>query len=63
MPWYTNPSRTSKVLHRIANRHSASSLTDLKSTIDSAAEMLWKKQEHYYRTKAGHHSNSMGNQE
>lgn len=50
MPWYTNLVTTCKVLNRIANRHERSALQDLKSVLDHAIEMIWKKQEHYYES-------------
>jgi hypothetical protein len=51
MPWYTNPFITSKVLHRIANRHARVSLQELNSTLDKATQMLWNKQHQYHSTK------------
>ncbi len=50
MPWYTNHRITCKVLNRIANRYSRSSLQDLKSVLDHATETIWRKQEHYYNS-------------
>lgn len=50
MPWYTNHKITCKVLNRIANRYSRSSLQDLKSVLDHATETIWRKQEHYYNS-------------
>jgi hypothetical protein len=52
MPWYTNPVITCKVLNRIANRHSCANLHDLKTTLDYATQLLWRKQEHYYTRKS-----------
>jgi hypothetical protein len=50
MPWYTNPLVTCKVLNKIANRHDSSKLLDLKSALDHATELIWKKQEQYYES-------------
>lgn len=47
MPWYTNPIITCKVLHKIADQNKGSGLQDLKSVLDNAAALIWKKQEHY----------------
>lgn len=48
MPWYNNPTITSKVLNRIANRHPRTSIQDLNSTLDRATQLIWSKQEEYY---------------
>jgi hypothetical protein len=48
MPWYTNPVIACRVLHKIANRYERTALQDLKSILDHAASLIWKKQEHYY---------------
>jgi hypothetical protein len=49
MPWYTNPTLTCKVLNRIANRYPRATLKDLKTTLDNATQLIWSKQEHYYK--------------
>jgi len=48
MPWYTNPTLTCKVLEKIANRYERTELQDLKSVMDHAATLIWRKQECYY---------------
>ena len=48
MPWYTNPVITCKVLNKIASRYDRTALQDLKSVLDQAATLLWKKQIHFY---------------
>ncbi|MEI6701930.1 MAG: hypothetical protein WCL71_00160 [Deltaproteobacteria bacterium] len=50
MPWYTNPVITCKVLNKIADRYERNALHDLKSVLDRATELIWKKQEHYYES-------------
>lgn len=47
MPWYTNSDITCKVLHKIADQNKGTGLQDLKSVLDNAAALIWKKQEHY----------------
>jgi arsenate reductase-like glutaredoxin family protein len=49
MPWYTNHIITCKVLNRIANRYDRSSLQDLHSHLDKVTELLWRKQEQYFK--------------
>ena len=51
MPWYTNPVITRKVLHRIANRHTCSSIQELNSTLDKATQLIWDKQHNYQSVK------------
>jgi len=48
MPWYTNPVITCKVLNKIANRYERTELKNLKSVLDHATELIWRKQENYY---------------
>jgi hypothetical protein len=48
MPWYTNPSKTRKVLNKIAKRYDYTTLQDLKYVLDNATETIWKKQELYF---------------
>ncbi len=48
MPWYTNPVITCKVLNKIANRYERTGMQNLRSVLDHATALLWKKQEHYY---------------
>jgi hypothetical protein len=50
MPWYTNPVITCKVLNKIADRYERNALHDLKSVLDRATELIWKKQEHYFES-------------
>jgi hypothetical protein len=49
MPWYKNPATICKVLDKIANRYENSSLQQLRSALDSVTDLIWKKQEHYYK--------------
>jgi hypothetical protein len=58
MPWYINPAITCKVLNRIANRHSHANLNDLRTAMDIATELIWNKQEHYYKNKSSHTSSN-----
>jgi hypothetical protein len=48
MPWYTNPVKTCKVLNKIAKRYEHTALHELKTVMDDATSLLWKKQEQYY---------------
>jgi hypothetical protein len=48
MPWYTNHVRTCMVLNRLARRYERSSLQDIRSVLDYATEIIWKKKEQYY---------------
>lgn len=48
MPWYINHVLTCKVLNKIANRYDRSALQELKSVLDHATELIWRKQERYY---------------
>lgn len=50
MPWYINPVLTCKVLNKIANRYERSVLQDLRSVLDRATELIWRKQEQYYES-------------
>ena len=59
MPWYTNPKLTCKVLNRIANRHPRTNLTELKITLDNATQLIWSKQEHYYKNKSLNSNNAL----
>jgi hypothetical protein len=47
MPWYTNPDINCKVLNKIATRYERTPLQDLKSILDNAAALIWKKQKNY----------------
>lgn len=47
MPWYINSVTTCKVLHKIADQNEGTGLQDLKSVLDNAAALIWKKQERY----------------
>ena len=49
MPWYMNPISTRKVINRIASRHSRDSLTELQHILDHATQLLWNKQEFYFK--------------
>jgi len=51
MPWYTDPDKACKVLNKIANRYSHTTLHDLKSVLDHVSALLWEKQEHYYEDR------------
>jgi len=59
MPWYTDHIRTCKVLNRIASRFERSSVDELRSVIDNATEIIWRKQELYYNTAGNKYD--MGN--
>ena len=48
MPWYMNPIATCKVLNRIANHYSHSSVREVSVIMDRVTRILWSKQEHYY---------------
>jgi hypothetical protein len=48
MPWYNNPLTTIKVLNKIANRYTTSSLQDLKSVLDNVTEQVRRKQDSYH---------------
>lgn len=50
MPWYFNPITTCKALNKIANRYESSALQDLRSVLDHATELIWRKQEHYHES-------------
>ena len=50
MPWYTNPVITCRVLNKIATRYESSALQDLRSVLDHATELIWRKQVHYYES-------------
>jgi len=51
MPWYMNPTKTCKVLNRIANRYQCIPLHDLKSVMDRATQLIWSKQESYHQNR------------
>ena len=48
MPWFNNPVMTCKVLNRIADRYRHAPLQDLRITMDSATQLIWRKQEQFY---------------
>jgi len=49
MPWYNNPVITRRVLNRIANRHPRATIQDLNRTLDYVTQMIWNKQERYFK--------------
>lgn len=49
MPWYYNPAITCRVLNKIANRYQRANLQELKTTLDYATQLIWNKQEYYYK--------------
>ena len=49
VPWYNNPVLTCKVLNRIANRYTRATLQDLNTVLDRATQLIWNKQEQYFR--------------
>lgn len=49
MPWYCNPTTTCKVMNRIASRYPYATITDLNIILGSASQILWDKQDRYYR--------------
>ena len=49
MPWYCNPTITCKVLNRIVNRYPDATINDLNVILGSATQLLWDKQENYYK--------------
>lgn len=49
MPWYCNPTITCKVLNRIVNRYPDATINDLNVLLGSATQLLWDKQENYYK--------------
>lgn len=53
MPWYCQPTKTCKVMNRLANRMFTrySSPELVRGTLDIAQEMLWAKVENYYAKK------------
>jgi hypothetical protein len=51
MPWYNNPVITRKVLNRIANRHPRATIQDLNAALDYATQLIWSKQEHYFKSE------------
>jgi hypothetical protein len=61
MPWYTNPATTCKVLNRIADRHPHATLTDLKTALDNATDLIWNKREQFYNNKSGRTENTLQN--
>ena len=57
MPWYMYPIITCRVLNRIANRHPRASIQDLSNLLDNATQLLWRKQEHYIKTRSSYNNN------
>jgi hypothetical protein len=49
MPWYCNPVITCRVLNKIANRYQRANLQELKTNLDYATQLIWNKQEYYYK--------------
>lgn len=60
MPWYINPVITCNVLNRIANRHPRTTLQDLNKTLEHATQLLWSKQERYYKNRQTYTNNNQG---
>jgi hypothetical protein len=47
MPWYTNATKTCKVLNKIAARHKLSELQELDAVLDNAVALILRKQEQH----------------
>jgi len=60
MPWYMKPTQTCKVLNRLADRYSTSSLQDLNIILEQATQTIWYKQEQYYNSRFSNNNRSSG---